>query len=54
MATKILESINSKLKNLEKRAEKAAEKKVRYERIMEMARTMNLFEKLELHIKIGL
>ena len=52
MATKVLESINSKLKNLEKKAEKAAEKKIMHQRITELARGMNFFEKLELISKI--
>ena len=52
METKVLESINSKLKNLEKKAEKTAERKIMHQRISEMVRGMNFFEKLELISKI--
>ena len=48
----IFERLENKLNNLEKKAEREAEKKVRRERIIEMAREMDIWEKIKLIIKI--
>ena len=48
----IYERLENKLDKLENKAQREAEKKVRRERIMEMARGMNFWEKIQLVIKI--
>jgi len=48
----IYERLENKLNKLENKAERRAEKKVRRERIMEMARGMDIWEKIQLVIKI--
>jgi hypothetical protein len=48
----IFERLESKLDRLEKNAERRAEKRVRRERIIEMARGMDIWEKLKLITKI--
>ena len=48
----IFERLEKKLDKLENKAEREAEKKVRRERIIEMAREMDIWEKLQLIIKI--
>lgn len=53
-STTIFQRLEKKIDTIGKKATKEAEKKVRRERVMEMARTMNFWEKIELHIKIGL
>jgi hypothetical protein len=52
--TTIFQRLEKKIDDIGEKAQKDAEKKVRRERIMEMARAMDFWEKLELHIKIGL
>jgi len=52
MGTTIFQRLEDKIDNLEKKAEREAEKKVRRKRIMEMARGMDIWEKLQLIIKI--
>ena len=55
MSTKkgtIFQRLETKIDNMERRAIKKAEQKVRHERIIEMARSMNLLEKIQLIIKI--
>jgi hypothetical protein len=44
--------LENKIDNIGKKAEREAEKKVRRERIMEMARSMGFWEKVQLIIKI--
>lgn len=51
-STTIFQRLEKKLDNLETKAVKEAEKKVRRERILEMARTMDMWEKIKLIIKI--
>ena len=48
----IFERLEKKLDKLENKAQREAEKKVRRERIIEMAREMDIWEKLQLIIKI--
>jgi hypothetical protein len=50
----IFERLEKKLDNMEKKVEKRVEKKIMHQRITEMVRGMNIWEKLELHIKIGI
>lgn len=54
MSTTIWQRLENKLDGLKEDAVKKAEKNVRHERIMEMSREMDFFEKVKLHIKIGL
>jgi septal ring factor EnvC (AmiA/AmiB activator) len=46
------EELKDKIDSIETKAQRKAEKKVRYERIIEMARSMNFWEKVELIMKI--
>ena len=48
----IFERLEKKLDKLENKAQREAEKKVRRERIIEMAREMDIWEKIKLIIKI--
>lgn len=48
----IFERLEKKIDNIGKKAEREAEKKVMRQRITEMVRGLNFFEKLELVIKI--
>ena len=48
----IFQRLEDKIDSLGKKAEREAEKKVRRERVMEMAREMDIWEKLQLIIKI--
>jgi hypothetical protein len=48
----IFQRLEKKIDNIGRKAEREAEKKVRRERILEMAREMNFFEKIKLIIKI--
>jgi hypothetical protein len=48
----IFERLENKIDHLGDKAQKEAEKKVRRERILEMARTMDFWEKVKLVIKI--
>ena len=50
--TTIFERLEKKLDNLEKKASKQAEKKIMHQRITEMVRGMNVWERLELMNKI--
>lgn len=52
MPTTIWQRLENKIDNIGKKAEREAEKKVRRERIMEMARSMDFWEKVQLIIKI--
>ena len=52
MATTIFQRLENKLDKLEKKVEKRVEKKIMHQRISEMVRGLNFFEKLELTIKI--
>ena len=48
----IFERLENKLDRMEKKVEKRLEKKIMHQRITEMVRGMNFFEKLELVMKI--
>ncbi len=48
----IFQRLENKIDRIGQKAEREAEKKVRRERIVEMARSMNFFEKTKLVIKI--
>ena len=52
MPTTIWQRLENKIDNIGKKAEREAEKKVRRERIMEMASSMGFWEKVQLIIKI--
>lgn len=52
MGTTIWQRLENKIDNMGKKAVREAEKKVRRERIMEMAREMDIWEKIKLIIKI--
>ena len=52
MSKTIFQRLENKIDNMGKKAEREAEKKVRRERIMEMARGMDIWEKIQLVIKI--
>jgi hypothetical protein len=52
MGTTIFQRLEKKLDNMGKKAEREAEKRVRHERIIEMARGMDIWEKLKLITKI--
>ncbi len=52
MSTTIFQRLEKKLDRLKEDAVKKAEKNIRHERIMEMAREMDFFEKIKLIIKI--
>jgi hypothetical protein len=54
MATTIFERLEKKIDRVVEKSQKEAEKKVMRQRITEMVRGLNFFEKMELHIKIGL
>ena len=54
MATTIFQRLESKLDKLEKKTEKRVEKKIMHQRITEMVKGLNIFEKLELAMKIFL
>jgi len=53
-STTIFQRLEKKIDNIGKKAEREAEKKVMRQRITEMVRGMDFWQKLELHIKIGL
>jgi hypothetical protein len=50
----IEQRIEKKLDHIETKLEKEAEKKAKRQRVIEMVRGMSFWDKLELHIKIGL
>ena len=50
----IFERLENKLDRMEKKVEKRVEKKIMHQRITEMVKGLNFFEKLELAMKIFL